>query len=127
MAMLSCRTATKFLAGIAAAGALLVGAPIALAEPPADQCQEEQQAPPPGEQQQCEEQGPGMPDLPDLPQNQDNEGNKSGRLSDINCWMYPTGPEWFPLGTSPRPATAPSPPIPPCYYALGLEPTIPGS
>lgn len=111
---------------VTAAGSVaLVSASVASAEPPDEQCQQ-QDAPPPGEQQQCQDKGPGMPNVPDLPQNQDNEGNKSGRLSDTNCWMYPTGPVWVAPGAMPPPAPAGTQ-VPPCYHALGLQPTLPGT
>lgn len=119
--------AWTLVAGCAAAATLLMGVPLAGAEPSAEECQQQQGTPPPeGEQQQCQDQGPGMPDIPDLPQNQDQDGQQN-RLSDTNCWMYPEGPEWFPPGSAPRPIMAGSPPVYPCYYALGLQPTLPGT
>lgn len=121
-------SARAMLAGCAAVAAILVGAPTTGAEPPTEECQQQQDAPPAnGEQQRCQDQGSGMPNLPDTPQNQNqNQDDKGNRLSDTNCWMYPEGPEWFPPGTAPRPAMAGTQ-VWPCYHVLGLQPTLPGS
>lgn len=119
------RLTVRAMLAACAAAAILAGAPTAGAEPPEEECRQQQGTPPEGEQQQCQDQGPGMPDIPDLPQNQDQNGEN--RLSDTNCWMYPEGPEWFPPGSAPRPIMAGSPPVYPCYYALGLQPTLPGT
>ena len=104
-------------------------APTASAEPePGQDCsqQGQQQPPPDGKPQQCQQQGPGMPQLPNN-NGQNNSQQKQNRLSDFNCWMYPTGPVWPPLGTAPPPESPGEPPAVPCYYALGLQPTVPGS
>lgn len=117
--------ARVFVAGCAAAGAILFWVPAAGAEPSAEECQQHDPPPPEGEQQ-CQGQESGMPDLPDLPQNQGDQDNQQNRLSDTNCWMYPEGPEWFPPGTAPRPVMAGTQ-VWPCYHVLGLQPTIPGT
>ena len=117
------RAGKLLLAGAATVGALLAGTPMAGAQPePSQNCEQQQPPPPAGQQQHCD-QGPGMPNLPDLPKNDGQ--HQQGKLSDVNCWMYPTGPYWNPPGAMPPPAP-PGVQVWPCYSALGLQPTVPG-
>jgi len=119
-----CATIT-FLVGAGTAFAALLATPAASGEPdPSQECSLQRQ-PPDGNQNQCQQQGPSLPQLPN--NNQNSGQQKQNRLSDFNCWMYPSGPVWPPLGSAPPPNVPGAPPAAPCYYVLGLRPTVPGS
>ncbi|OMC12766.1 hypothetical protein A5735_13240 [Mycolicibacter heraklionensis] len=95
-------------------------APIASADPEPSTQQE------PAENQQDEQQQQGFsPPRLDTPNtnsaNNPSDASKNGDLADIHCWMYSTGPEWFPPGAMPRPGL-PGEQVWPCYYVAGLTP-----
>jgi hypothetical protein len=131
--MPSCRGfAVQRLMVAAAAAAILVGAPIAGAQPfePAIDCGplEPEEAPRTAEHQQiCDarQQQPGVPELPDLPQNQPQQApqaspdNPNGvDLADKNCWVVRGVPTMW----SPALVSAPGEQNWPCYYVYGLTP-----
>lgn len=132
------RAVTGLATGLVAAGAILARVPMAGAEPDQGCSQQQQPSPQSDDQQQCQQQGPGLPQLPNNngQNNTQNNGQQNGqqtgqnnqgnRLSDFNCWMYPTGPVWPPLGAAPPPQLPGEAPAAPCYYVLGLQPTVPG-
>jgi len=114
--------AARMTTVVAAAGAMLAGAPAAFSQPPGEGCPQ-QDAPPQGaEQQRCEQQTPGMPDLPDLPQNQN--GAREGNLADTNCWVVNGVPRWNAPGTAPAPA-GPLDDVQwcPTFYGLAPQPS----
>jgi hypothetical protein len=132
-------SAKCFAMGVAVAGAALVYAPMASAEPlPMIDCGEvkpDEEPRTPQHQQLCDEQqqrqqqqGPSIPDIPDLPQNQSQQGpqvpkppadNPNGvDLADKNCWVVGGVPTMW----SPTVVTPPGTQSWPCYYVYGLTP-----
>lgn len=129
--MPSCRGfAVQGLMVAAAAAAILVGAPIASAQPfePAIDCgplKPEEAPRTPEHQQICDERQqkqPGLPEVPDLPQNQPQQApqdNPNGvDLADKNCWVVRGVPTMW----SPALVSAPGEQNWPCYYVYGLTP-----
>ncbi|MEV3900830.1 hypothetical protein AB0K11_00755 [Mycobacterium sp. NPDC050551] len=122
------------MAAAAAAGAIMVGAPMASAQPfePAIDCgplEPDESPRTPSHQQICDErqakQQQGMPQLPDLPQNNPQQApqaapdNPNGvDLADKNCWVVRGVPTMW----SPALVSAPGEQNWPCYYVYGLTP-----
>jgi hypothetical protein len=129
------------LAGVAAAGVILVCAPIANADDPSA-C--EQQGAPSSASQPCEQQQqqqPGMPKLPDNRNSNTNDANsqppqqdpqqspqqapqqkpQQGDLADKNCWVVNGVPRWNAPGTAPLP-TGPGDVVSWCPTTYGLQP-----
>lgn len=140
MTTIPLHAARTFLVGVAAASAILAGAPMASADDPSEQCAQQQV--PGSEQQQCD-QGPGMPNLPDnrnanndnpqqpqqapqqspqqAPQQAPQKAPQQGDLADKNCWVVNGVPRWNAPGTAPAP-TGPGDVVSWCPTTYGLQP-----
>jgi hypothetical protein len=133
MTTISARAGKAFLAGVAAAGAILSCAPIASADDPSA-C--DQQGAPSSEPQPCEQQQqqPGMPNLPDdrnpntnnsqqpqqAPQQSPQQKPQQGvDLSDKDCWIVNGVPVIYKPGTL---ATGPGDVVQWCPTTYGLQP-----